>query len=94
MIHAKEKSKVHVKGAFETKIKDRNILTVLHGLKIVENGKIRINDAHDRIWKLAALQHAVGAILTADFIGSEYNYVCQLAAVPMPVQSTDPSGQP
>ncbi|MDE7476868.1 MAG: hypothetical protein K2M91_02790, partial [Lachnospiraceae bacterium] len=24
------------------------------------------------IWKLAALQHAVGAILTADFIGSEY----------------------
>ena len=36
--------------------------------------KKELNDAHDRIWKLAALQHAVGAILTADFISIEYNY--------------------
>lgn len=34
VIHTKEKPKVHVKGAPETKIKGRNILTVQHGPKI------------------------------------------------------------
>ena len=34
VIHTKEKPKVHVKGAPETKIKGRNVLTVQHGPKI------------------------------------------------------------
>ena len=37
VIHTKEKPKVHVKGAPETKIKGRNILTVQHGPKIAGN---------------------------------------------------------
>ena len=50
VIHTKEKPKVHVKGAPETKIKGRNILTVQHGPKIagtvaeknVADGKIKL----------------------------------------------------
>ena len=34
VIHTKEKSKLKVKGAPETKIKGRNVLTVQHGPKI------------------------------------------------------------
>lgn len=34
VIHTKEKPKVHVKGAYETKIKGRNVLSVQHGPKI------------------------------------------------------------
>ncbi|MDE6603271.1 MAG: C40 family peptidase [Lachnospiraceae bacterium] len=37
VIHTKEKPKVHVKGAPETKIKGRNVLTVQHGPKIAGN---------------------------------------------------------
>lgn len=37
VIHTKETPKVHVKGAPETKIKGRNILTVQHGPKIAGN---------------------------------------------------------
>ena len=57
VIHTKEKSKVDVKGVPETKIKDRNILTVKqHGPKISESvseknmaadGKIKQHDNHD-----------------------------------------------
>lgn len=36
-IHTKEKPKFHVKEATETKIKDRNTLTVQHGPKIAGN---------------------------------------------------------
>ena len=51
VIHTKEKPKLKVKGAPETKIKGRNILTVRHGPKIagssteksiVENGRIKL----------------------------------------------------
>ena len=46
VIHTKEKPKVHVKGAPETKIKGRNVLTVQHGPKIAgsvaANGKIKL----------------------------------------------------
>lgn len=51
VIHTKEKTKVHVKGAPEAKIKGRNVLTVQHGPKIagtvaeknVADGKIKLN---------------------------------------------------
>ena len=51
VIHTKEKPRLKVKGAPETKIKGRNVLTVRHGPKIaglsteksvVENGKIKL----------------------------------------------------
>jgi len=51
VIHTKEKPKLKVKGAPETKIKGRNVLTIRHGPKIagssaeksaVENGRIKI----------------------------------------------------
>lgn len=46
VIHTKETPKVHVKGAPETKIKGRNVLTVQHGPKIAgsvaANGKIKL----------------------------------------------------
>ena len=51
VIHTKEKPKLKIKGAPETKIKGRNVLTVRHGPKtagasteksVVENGKIKL----------------------------------------------------
>ena len=41
VIHTKEKPKVHVKGAPETKIKGRNVLTVQRGPKIAESAAVR-----------------------------------------------------
>ena len=41
VIHTKEKPKVHVKGAPETKIKGRNILTVQHVPKIAGSAAVR-----------------------------------------------------
>ena len=58
VIHTKEKPKVHVKGAPETKIKGRDILTVQHGPKIAgsvaeksvaADGKIKLKRSSVRV---------------------------------------------
>jgi len=58
VIHKKEKPRLHVKGAPETRIKDRNVLTVQHGSEtagtaseknVAGNGKIKLktSSVHD-----------------------------------------------
>lgn len=43
---------------------------------------------------IAVLIQIICSSLSISTIPHKVNYVCQLVAVPMPVQSTDPSGQP
>lgn len=63
VIHTKENPKVHVKGAPDTKIKGRNILTVQHGPKIA--GSVAEKSvAADRFLLIAVYETA--ALFTQD----------------------------